>query len=112
MRLSTDPGFNRDEAVDTLVAAAGAGITVFDTAHAYGRDAQDFGANEKLLVRALRAAGVDRRARVLAKGGMAPGGDPWGAAGRPRPMPAGPGAGPAPPHGPHTPPYPAHPPHP
>src|SRR5258708_9906273 len=84
MRLSSEPGFNREEAVDSLVAAAGAGITVCDTAHAYGRDAQDFGANEKLLVRALRAAGVDRRARIVTKGGMARVGDQWIADGRAR----------------------------
>ena len=45
-------------------AAVAAGITVFDTARAYGE-------GERLLARALRAAGAATRARVVTKGGMA-----------------------------------------
>jgi aryl-alcohol dehydrogenase-like predicted oxidoreductase/predicted kinase len=44
-------------------AAVEAGITVFDTARAYG--------NEALLAAALRRAGAAERARVVTKGGMA-----------------------------------------
>src|SRR5258708_21086670 len=84
MRLSTDPGFDPEQAVATIVAAAEAGITVFDTAHAYGRDGQDSGANEKLLVRALRAAGTGPPARIVTKGGMARMGDHWIPDGRAR----------------------------
>ncbi len=55
---------------DTITAAADAGITVFDTAHAYGAQR---GGTERLLARALRSGGddSDRRARVITKGGMA-----------------------------------------
>jgi aryl-alcohol dehydrogenase-like predicted oxidoreductase/predicted kinase len=84
MRLSTDPGFDQAQAVATIAAAAQAGITVFDTAHSYGRDTQDFGANERLLARALRVAGADRRARIVTKGGMARVRDQWISDGRSR----------------------------
>ena len=57
MRLQADERLARD----TILAAAGAGITVFDTAHAYGPDRAALGHNERLLARALRAAG--RRAQ-------------------------------------------------
>src|SRR5580692_10529874 len=70
MRMSTDP--DRDEAVAraTIAAAVAAGITVFDTAHAYGRDGADLGHNERLLASALRENGADSRARIVTKGGM------------------------------------------
>ena len=45
-------------------AAAAAGITVFDTARAYGE-------SERLLAAALWAAGAESRARIVTKGGMA-----------------------------------------
>ena len=47
-----------------IVAAAEAGITVFDTARAYG-------GSEQMLGRALRTMGLP--ARVVTKGGMAEG---------------------------------------
>jgi aryl-alcohol dehydrogenase-like predicted oxidoreductase/predicted kinase len=56
MRLSTD-------ADATIAAAVGAGVTVFDTARAYGD-------NEQLVARALRRCGAERDARVVTKGGM------------------------------------------
>jgi hypothetical protein len=34
MRLSTDAGHDDERALETIVAAAGAGVTVFDTARA------------------------------------------------------------------------------
>ena len=37
MRLSTDEDRDEQRAVATIAAAAEAGVTVFDTAHAYGR---------------------------------------------------------------------------
>jgi aryl-alcohol dehydrogenase-like predicted oxidoreductase len=49
-------------ALDTIAAAAEAGITVFDTARAYGD-------NERLVARALR---THARARIVTKGGMKP----------------------------------------
>jgi aryl-alcohol dehydrogenase-like predicted oxidoreductase/adenylate kinase family enzyme len=77
MRLSTDKNRNHEDAIATIGAAAEAGITVFDTAHAYGRDARDYGHNERLLVRALRDCGADGKARIVTKGGMARMGDQW-----------------------------------
>ena len=63
MRMSTDE--NRDEALalETIAAAAEAGMTVFDTARAYG-------GNERPLARALRSCGARDRARIVTKGGM------------------------------------------
>ena len=71
MRLSTDP--NRDErrAHETIAAAVAAGITIFDTAHAYGHGPADMGHNEGLLGRTLRALGAASTARIVTKGGMA-----------------------------------------
>ena len=56
--------------VEPVVAAAvEAGITVFDTARAYG--------NEPLLAASLRRAGAAGRARIVTKGGMARPGGAW-----------------------------------
>jgi aryl-alcohol dehydrogenase-like predicted oxidoreductase len=63
MRLSTDGDPDEERALETIRAAVDAGITVFDTARAYGD-------NERLLVRGLRGARTDRRARIVTKGGM------------------------------------------
>jgi aryl-alcohol dehydrogenase-like predicted oxidoreductase len=63
MRLSTDPDHDEERAVATIVAAANAGVTVFDTARAYD-------GNERLLAGALRSARARRRARIVTKGGM------------------------------------------
>ncbi len=69
MRLPSD----EEVALATIAAAAEAGITVFDTARAYG--------NETLVARALRdVAG----ARVVTKGGMARTGNAWIPDGRAR----------------------------
>ncbi|MFZ2034724.1 MAG: aldo/keto reductase [Candidatus Dormiibacterota bacterium] len=67
MRLPASGG--DDAASETIAAAANAGITIFDTAHAYG-DGAAYGQNERLLSRALRACDADRRARIVTKGGM------------------------------------------
>jgi aryl-alcohol dehydrogenase-like predicted oxidoreductase/predicted kinase len=77
MRLSTDYKGRPEEAAATIAAAAQAGITVFDTAHAYGRDPHDSGHNERLLARALRDCGAAGNARIITKGGMARTGDRW-----------------------------------
>ncbi len=71
MRLSTADERDEDLAVETIAAAAAAGITVFDTAHAYARDASELGHNERLLARALRRCGAESSARIVTKGGMA-----------------------------------------
>jgi aryl-alcohol dehydrogenase-like predicted oxidoreductase len=70
MRLSTGEPLAEDDALATIAAAADAGITVFDTARAYGE-------NEALLARALRTCGADERARVVTKGGMTNAGGAW-----------------------------------
>ena len=54
----------------TVAAALAAGVTVFDTAHAYGERPGD---NERLLAQALRGT----RARVVTKGGMTRAGTAW-----------------------------------
>jgi aryl-alcohol dehydrogenase-like predicted oxidoreductase len=75
MRLSTDEDRDAERARQTITAAAAAGITVFDTAHAYGRDETELGHNERVLAGALRGCGGDRTARIVTKGGMTrPGG--------------------------------------
>ena len=71
MRLSTDEERDEDRALATIAAAAWEGVTVFDTAHAYGWGEAELGHNERLLARALRACGAEAGARVVTKGGMA-----------------------------------------
>ena len=66
MRLPAD----EELALATIAAAAEAGITVFDTARAYGD-------NERLLARGLRRAGAEATARIVTKGGMARPGGAW-----------------------------------
>jgi aryl-alcohol dehydrogenase-like predicted oxidoreductase/predicted kinase len=70
MRLPAD----EELAVATVVAAADAGVTVFDTARAYA-------GNEELLARALRGRTA---VRVVTKGGMARPDGRWVADGRAR----------------------------
>ncbi len=84
MRLSTDESRDEQLALETIGAAAGAGVTVFDTAHAYGRGADELGDNERLLARALRRCGAERNARIVTKGGMARAGGGWVPDGRAR----------------------------
>ena len=77
MRLSTDDDRDEEVALQTIAAAAEAGMTVFDTARSYGRGAAELGHNEMLLARALRRCGAHERARIVTKGGMARTGDAW-----------------------------------
>jgi aryl-alcohol dehydrogenase-like predicted oxidoreductase len=70
MRLSTDVDRDDDRAIATVAAAAASGMTVFDTARAYGD-------NERLLAGALRGCGAAATARVVTKGGMARPGGAW-----------------------------------
>ncbi len=62
MRL-TDDGRDEQLALDTIAAAAQAGVTFFDTARAYGD-------NENLVARGLRHAKALDTARIVTKGGM------------------------------------------
>src|SRR5215831_8604982 len=70
MRLSTERGRDEARAFATIHAALEAGVTVFDTARAYGLDDPDRGHNERLLARALASHPAGARARVVSKGGM------------------------------------------
>ncbi len=77
MRLSTDESRDEELAFETIAAAAGAGVTVFDTARAYGRGPDELGHNESLLARALRSCGAEAGARIVTKGGMTRAGGGW-----------------------------------
>jgi aryl-alcohol dehydrogenase-like predicted oxidoreductase/predicted kinase len=77
MRLSTDDDRDEELALQTIAAAAGAGVTVFDTARAYGLGPAELGHNERLLARALRRCGAEGGARIVTKGGMARTGGAW-----------------------------------
>ena len=70
MRLSTDEDRDEERALATVAAAAEAGVTVFDTARAYGD-------NEQLVARALRRCGAEATARIVTKGGMTRTGGAW-----------------------------------
>ncbi len=70
MRLPAGSDGDESRAMETVAAAAAAGITVFDTARSYGD-------NERLLARALESCGAEGRARIVTKGGMARPGDAW-----------------------------------
>jgi aryl-alcohol dehydrogenase-like predicted oxidoreductase len=89
MRLSTDAARDEQRALDTIVAAVGAGVTVFDTAHAYGHGATDLGHNERLLAHAIRMSGAAGSARIVTKGGMARTGGGWIPDGRAKAILAG-----------------------
>ena len=77
MRMSTDESRDEDLALRTIAAAAGAGITVFDTARAYGPGEAELGHNERLLARALRRSSSDTSARIVTKGGITRAGGSW-----------------------------------
>ena len=77
MRLSTEPDRDPARAEQTIAAALAAGITVFDTAHAYGLGEHDLGHNERLLARALTHLPDQAKARVVTKGGMTRAGGAW-----------------------------------
>jgi aryl-alcohol dehydrogenase-like predicted oxidoreductase len=65
MRMSTDETRDEELALETIAAAAEAGITVFDTAHAYGRGEAELGqqrdtAGPRSSPRDRRREGADR----------------------------------------------------
>ena len=84
MRLSMDDERDEERALETIAAAAGSGISMFDTARAYGRGPPELGHNERLLARALRGCGAAASARIVTKGGMARTGGAWVPDGRAR----------------------------
>jgi aryl-alcohol dehydrogenase-like predicted oxidoreductase/predicted kinase len=59
-----------DEAHEIVAVALRAGITIFDTARAYGD-------NERLLAAAIQDHGAASRARIITKGGMTRPGGAW-----------------------------------
>ncbi len=87
MRMSTDESRDEALALETIAAAAEAGITVFDTARAYGLGETELGHNERLLARALRHSGADASARIITKGGMTRAGGAWIPDGRAKTIP-------------------------
>lgn len=82
MRLSTEVDGARETAAATIKAALDAGITVFDTARAYGDDQLRPGDNEQLLASVLREHDPRRVARIVTKGGMTRSGGGWSPDGR------------------------------
>src|SRR5688572_7424580 len=58
-------GVNDDDSVDALLAAYDAGVSLFDTADAYGR-----GHSERLLGRAFGAGAKRDRVLISSKAGM------------------------------------------
>ncbi len=70
MRMSTDEERDDEVSLATIAAAVEAGMTVFDTARAYGD-------NEGLVARGLRRSGAEATARIVTKGGMARPGGAW-----------------------------------
>jgi aryl-alcohol dehydrogenase-like predicted oxidoreductase/predicted kinase len=82
MRLSTDEERDEERSLATIAAAVESGMTIFDTARAYGHGEHELGHNERLLARALRLCGGHAAARVVTKGGMARPGGAWVADGR------------------------------
>ncbi len=84
MYLSVDGRPPQDHALHTLTAVIEVGLTFIDTADVYGLDDRDIGHNERLIARALRAAGPNQDAIVVAtKGGRIRRGEGWGLDGRP-----------------------------
>ncbi|MDP3154597.1 MAG: aldo/keto reductase [Archangium sp.] len=77
MRLSTSPDRDEARARATVHAALDAGFTLFDTAHAYGRDETEYGHNEKWMARFLAEHAKGAGARVITKGGMRRAGPKW-----------------------------------
>jgi aryl-alcohol dehydrogenase-like predicted oxidoreductase len=63
-------------------AALDAGVTVLDTARAYGAGEHDLGANERLVADAVLAAGAGARVRIVSKCGMRRPGGGWRPDGR------------------------------
>jgi aryl-alcohol dehydrogenase-like predicted oxidoreductase/predicted kinase len=70
MRMSTDSDRDDQLARETIAAAVAAGITVFDTARAYGHGEDELGHNERLLAAVLQDHGDAASARIVTKGGM------------------------------------------
>ena len=77
MRLSSSPDRDETRAGAVVHAALDAGFTLFDTAHAYGRDETEYGHNERWVARFLAEHARGATARVITKGGMRRAGPKW-----------------------------------
>jgi aryl-alcohol dehydrogenase-like predicted oxidoreductase len=77
MRLSTDDDRDEPNSGDVIATALEAGVTVFDTARAYGRGDAEPGHNERLLAEVIRRCGAQANARIVTKGGMTRLGGGW-----------------------------------
>ncbi|MGE0728541.1 MAG: aldo/keto reductase [Acidimicrobiia bacterium] len=84
LRLPATSPQDEARAAATVAAAVGAGITLFDTAHAYDGGTGVPGTNERQLAAALRANGAAATARIVTKGGMARPQGRWAPDGRAR----------------------------
>jgi aryl-alcohol dehydrogenase-like predicted oxidoreductase len=83
MPLTHDDGPTESEAIGVVHAALDVGVTLIDTADAYG-PRRGGGFNERLVARAVREYGGDTSAVVIAtKGGHTRDGAEWGLDGRP-----------------------------
>ncbi|NUO51757.1 MAG: AAA family ATPase [Polyangiaceae bacterium] len=76
MRLSTDPDRDDDRSIATIAAAIVGGASILDTAPSYGLGEHDAHHNERLVARALAAAGSDH-VDVCTKGGLVREGTQW-----------------------------------
>jgi aryl-alcohol dehydrogenase-like predicted oxidoreductase len=84
MLLSVAGRPNQAQAIRTVHAALDAGVTLIDTADAYGLGGDEMGHNERLLAKALAAWPGDRdRVLVATKGGHTRPVREWGLDGRP-----------------------------
>ncbi len=78
MPMSVREVNDEDRGVATIVRALELGVTLIDTADAYSVDEDDFGANERLIARALREYGAgDGEVLVATKGGHTRVGGDW-----------------------------------
>ena len=83
MRLSTDLDRDETRARATIHAALSAGVTLLDTARAYGHSDEEAGHNERWVAAALKSSGIPRAAlRVVTKCGMRRPAGGWRADGR------------------------------
>lgn len=85
MPMSIEGRPDEARSIETIHAALDAGVTLFDTADAYHRDADEVGHNEELIARALRTASTATdEVLVATKGGhLRPGDGSWTLDGRP-----------------------------
>lgn len=79
MPMSIEGRPDRERSIRTIHAALDAGLTFFDTADSYNRDANETGHNESLFADALRTYGADTsHVLVATKGGLIrPGDGSW-----------------------------------